>query len=117
MSTSSQPYDTTIPHAAVPAQSPDPAASPEVYAEVARLGLGADFPAVIALTRELFGDFTIDISVDPEIANCRVKKREPRCKRCASGAIVPTTNWRRQRTSAVSVWETRLSACGLFSIG
>ena len=49
---------------------PDPAVSDEVYAEVARLGLGEPFPEVIALTRELFGDFTIDISVDPEIYNC-----------------------------------------------
>ena len=44
--------------------------SAEMYAEVARLGLGEQFPEVIALTRELFGDFTIDISADPEIYNC-----------------------------------------------
>jgi hypothetical protein len=41
-----------------------------IYAAVAHLGLAEQFAEVIALTRELFGDFTIDISVDPEIYNC-----------------------------------------------
>ena len=82
--------------------------SVEVYAEVARLGLGEDFPAAIALTREIFGDFSIDISMDPEIYNCsyvtfRVLaddpldgafekesewiRRLPRCPRQASGTF------------------------------
>ena len=67
MSISSQSLDSSAPQPAVPIPS---AVSAEVFAEVARLGLGEQFPEVIALTRELFGDFTIDISVDPEIYNC-----------------------------------------------
>ena len=70
MSTSSHPLDTSIPAAAIPVPPQDPAVPAEVYAEVARLGLGEHFPAAIALTREIFGEFTIDISVDPEIYNC-----------------------------------------------
>ena len=77
MSISSRSLDTSDPVSAVPialpAQPRDPAvpAVPaEVYAEVARLGLAEQFPEVIELTRELFGDFTIEISVDPEIYNC-----------------------------------------------
>jgi hypothetical protein len=69
MSTPSHPLDTSIPTAAIPVSPHDPAVPAEVYAEVARLGLGEHFPAAIALTREIFGDFTIDISVDPEIKN------------------------------------------------
>ena len=49
----------------------DLAVPAEVYAEVARLGLGEHFPAAVALTRELFGDFTIDISVDHVTFNVR----------------------------------------------
>jgi hypothetical protein len=45
----------------------DPAVPAEVYTEVVRLGIGSQLPEVIALTRELFGEFTIDISHDPEI--------------------------------------------------
>ena len=56
-----------IPVPAVPIPS---AVSAELFAEVARLGLGEQFPEVIALTRELSGDFTVDISEDPEIYNC-----------------------------------------------
>jgi hypothetical protein len=67
MSISSRPVDTSDPLPAVPIPS---AVSAEVFAEVARLGLADQFPEVIALTRELFGDFTIDISEDPEIYNC-----------------------------------------------
>ena len=72
MSISSRSLDTSdpvsIPVVALPPQ--DPAVPAEVYAEVGRLGLGEQFPEVITLTRELFGDFTIDISEDPEIYNC-----------------------------------------------
>jgi hypothetical protein len=70
MSTSSHPLATSIPAAAKPVLPQDPAVPVEVYAEVARLGIGEQFPEVIALTREIFGDFTIDISEDPEIYNC-----------------------------------------------
>ena len=59
-----------VPVVVLPPPPQDPAVPAELYAEVARLGLGEQFPEVIALTRELFGDFTIDISVDPEIYNC-----------------------------------------------
>jgi hypothetical protein len=42
----------------------------EVVAEVLRLGLGEHFPAVLELTRELFGeDFAISTEPDPEIAD------------------------------------------------
>ncbi len=67
MSISSRSLDTSDPLPAVSVPSP---ISAEVFAEVAHLGLADQFPEVIALTRELFGDFTIDISEDPEIYNC-----------------------------------------------
>jgi hypothetical protein len=70
MSTSSHSLDASVPLPSTPVQSPDPLVSAEVFAAVARLGLGEQFPEVIALTRELFGDFTIEISEDPEIYNC-----------------------------------------------
>jgi hypothetical protein len=67
MSISSKSLDTSDPVPVMPIPS---AISAEVFAEVARLGLADQFPEAIALTRELFGDFTIEISVDPEIYNC-----------------------------------------------
>ena len=69
MSTSTDPLDTMIHTVAIALPRQDPAVPAEVYAEVARLGIDAQLPDVIALTRELFGEFTIDISVDPEIYN------------------------------------------------
>jgi hypothetical protein len=67
MSTSSHPLDTPIPAAALLVTPQDPAVPVEVYAEVARLGIGEQFSEVIALTREIFGDFTIDISEDRDL--------------------------------------------------
>jgi hypothetical protein len=69
MSTSSHPLETAIPDAAIQVPPGDPAVPEEIYAEVARLGIGEQFPDVIALTREMFGEFTVDITEDPEIYN------------------------------------------------
>ena len=47
-----------------------PVVPAEVFAEVARLGLGEHFPLVVQLTRDLFGeDFEISVEQDPEIVN------------------------------------------------
>ncbi len=44
--------------------------SAEMFAVVARVGLGEQFPLVLQLTRELFGeDFEINVEQDPEIGN------------------------------------------------
>jgi hypothetical protein len=82
MSTSSQSFEVEIPQAAVAMQPHASVVPAEVYAEVARLGIGEQLPAVIGLTREVFGDFAIDISDDAEIPNCsyvtfRVRSDEP----------------------------------------
>lgn len=70
MSTPSPLLDASTPALPTVVQPPAPAAALEIYSEVARLGIGEQFPEVIALTRELFGDFTIKISEDPEIQDC-----------------------------------------------
>ena len=70
MSTSSQPLDDLGVSATAALPPRDAAVASEVYAEVARLGLGDDFPAAIAVTREHSAISTIDISVDPEISRC-----------------------------------------------
>lgn len=42
----------------------------DIFAEVARLGLGDHFQLVVQLTRNLFGeDFEISVEQDPEIGN------------------------------------------------
>src|SRR5208337_3271387 len=70
MRSPSQAINTSFSATSVPVLAHDPAVTAEVYSEVARLGVGEQFPAAIALTREIFGDFTIDISDDPEIHDC-----------------------------------------------
>jgi hypothetical protein len=70
--------------------------SAEVVAEVARLGLGEQFPAVIALTRELFGDFTIDISEDPEIYNCVYVSFEVIIHGTVEDCVQRTAEWHRR---------------------
>ena len=55
----------SLPPTAIPISS---SVSAEVFAEVARLGLGEQFPLVLQLTRDLFGeDFGISVEQDPEI--------------------------------------------------
>jgi hypothetical protein len=67
MSISSRSLDASALILATPIQSAVPA---EIFAEVARLGLGEHFPLVVQLTRELFGeDFGISVEQDPEIGN------------------------------------------------
>jgi hypothetical protein len=70
--------------------------SAEVFAEVARLGLGEQFPAEIALTRELFGDFTIDISEDPEIYNCSYVTFKVRAEDPFDRALEKESEWIRR---------------------
>jgi hypothetical protein len=79
MSTSSHSPVISSPAVAVPQQPLDPAVRSAIYTEVARLGLGEQFPAAIALTREIFGDFTIRISADPEIHECNYVTFHVRC--------------------------------------
>ena len=67
--------------------------SAEVSAEVARLGIGEQFPEVIALTRELFGDFTIDISEDPEIYNCIYVSFEVIVRGTIEDCVQRTSEW------------------------
>jgi hypothetical protein len=70
MSTSSHPLDSPLSAAVMSVQSQALAVSVDTYAEVARLGIGEQFPEAIALTSEIFGEFLIDISNDPEIDDC-----------------------------------------------
>ena len=69
MSTSSQPLDDLGVSATAALPPRDAAVASEVYAEVAVWDWAMIFRPQLRL-RELFGDFTIDISVDPEIQRC-----------------------------------------------
>jgi hypothetical protein len=69
MYTYPHPFDPSISIPDSPVQGKDPAVRLETYAQVARLGIGEQFSEVIALTREIFGEFTVDVSEDPEIYN------------------------------------------------
>ena len=67
MSISSRSLDTSgsVPEISIPS-----AMWAEIFAEVARLGLGEHFPLAVQLTRSLFGeDFEISVEQDPEIGN------------------------------------------------
>jgi len=67
MNISTRSLDTSGPLLAVPIPS---TVSADIFAEVARLGLGDHFPFVVQLTRDLFGeDFEISVEQDPEIGN------------------------------------------------
>jgi len=96
MSTSSQSYDAAIPQAVFPVQPQDRAVSAEVYAEVARLGIGEQFPEVIALTREVFGDFAIDVSEDAEIYNCSYVTFHVRSDDTLDNAFAKESEWIRR---------------------
>jgi hypothetical protein len=96
MSTSSHPLDTAIPDAAIRVSPQDPAVPAEVYAEVDGLGIGEQFPEVIALTRELFGDFRVDISVDPEIYNCTYVTFNIRAEDSYESAFEKESEWIRR---------------------
>jgi hypothetical protein len=93
MSTSSHPFDALTVARTIPAPS---TVSPELYAEVARLGLGDDFPAAIALTRELFGDFIIQIAADPEIHNCSYVTFNVHTRDSVESALEKETEWFRR---------------------
>ncbi len=93
MSISSRSLDTSDPVPAVLIVRP---VSAEVFAEVGRLGLGEQFPEVIALTRELFGDFTIDISEDPEIYNCIYVSFEVVVHGTIEDCVQRTSEWHRR---------------------
>ena len=93
MSISSRSIDSSGAMPAVPLSS---AVSAEVFAEVARMGLGEQFPEVIALTRELFGAFTIDISVDPEIYHCSYVTFNVRAEDSYDRAFEKESEWIRR---------------------
>ena len=62
---SKSPGTFSLPLVAIPISS---SVSEEIFTEVARLGLGEQFPLVLQLTRDLFGeDFGISVEQDPEI--------------------------------------------------
>ena len=63
---------------------------------MARLGLGDDFPAAIALTRELFGDFIIQISADPEINNCSYVTFNVQTRESVESALERECEWFRR---------------------
>ncbi len=96
MSTSAHPLDISVHAAATPVPRQDGAVPAEVYEEVARLGIGAQLPEVIALTRELFGEFTIDISDDPEIFNCSYVTFSVRAKDPSDKAFQRESEWIRR---------------------
>ncbi len=58
--------------------------------------LAAQLPEVIALTRELFGEFTIDISDDPEIFNCSYVTFSVRAKDPSDKAFQRESEWIRR---------------------
>jgi hypothetical protein len=64
-----EPLDTAVAAPAGSVPSRDAEISREILEEVARLGLAEHFPAVVALTRGLFGEFEVQVEEDPEIAN------------------------------------------------
>jgi hypothetical protein len=72
---------------------PDPAVPWEIYAGIARLGIGDQLAEVIALTRELFGDFTIDITEDPEIYNCSYVTFHVRSPETMERVLEKETEW------------------------
>ena len=96
MSTSSQSYDSTIPRAAMPVPPQDPVVSAEVFAEVARLGIGKQFLEAIALTREVFGDFAIKISEDAEVSYCSYVTFHVRCGDTVNEALAMESEWIRR---------------------
>jgi hypothetical protein len=93
MSISSKSLDSSDSVSAVPVPSTMLA---EVFAEVARLGIGEQLPEVIALTRELFGEFTIDISEDPEIHNCSYVTFNVRAEDSYNKAFERESEWIRR---------------------
>jgi hypothetical protein len=96
MSTTSEPLSAPV-IAPMPAVAPqDPAVPSEIYAEIARLGVAGQFPDVIALTRELFGDFTVDVSVDPEIPNCSYVTFNVRTEEAYNIAFQKESEWIRR---------------------
>lgn len=109
MNTLSNMLDTSLPAVAVSVPSQDPTIPAELHAEIARLGLGEAFPEAIALTREIFGDFTIVISEDPEIHNCSYVTFKVQSSDTLDDAFAKESDWiRRVR------WPTQ--AAGSFCI-
>ena len=90
---SKSPGTFSLPLVAIPISS---SVSAEVFAEVARLGLGKQFHEVIGLTRELFGDFTIDISEDPEIYDCIYVSFEVVVHDTIEDCVQRTSEWHRR---------------------
>ena len=70
MSTASHPFQSMIPASDLPLVHHAPAITAEILEEASRLRLGEQFPLVVELTRELFGDdFDITVEPDAEIAD------------------------------------------------
>ncbi len=76
-------------------QLPDGAVA-KVHSEIARLGIAEQFPKVVALTRELFGDFTVSMFDDPEIHDCVYVTFKVRCGDSPDAAFAKESEWIRR---------------------
>jgi hypothetical protein len=79
--------------AVTPIPFANPKASRAILNEVARLGLSEQFPEVVELTREIFGDFEIVISEDPEIPNCSYVSFDVRVPGSVDEAMEKSDRW------------------------
>ena len=70
--------------------------STEVFTEVTRLGIGEQFPKVIGLTREVFGDFAIKISQDAEVSNLSYVTFHLRCDDTLDEVFARESDWIRR---------------------
>jgi hypothetical protein len=99
MNTSSQPIDASVPISAFPICSNGAV----VPAEIDRLGLASHFPAVVELTRELFGDeFEVSVDSDPEIANWSQVVFSVRSSDSMAALLERNTQWHRRLPHATT---------------
>jgi hypothetical protein len=95
----------------LPPQYSTPAIPREIMDRVARLGLAEQLPEVVELTREIFGDFEIVISEDPEIPNCSYVSFEVEVAGALEEVSEKRTSWHRR----LPRWPTQ--APGAFCLG
>lgn len=96
MSTTTHSLDTPSSLPLIPVGSLVVAIPVEIQDEVARLGLAEQFPQVVELTRELFGDFEIVISEDPEIPDCSYVSFEVRMRGTVEQSVQKNSEWIRR---------------------
>ena len=114
MSVPTQSLDTTTSIPLVVVHSLGATVPPEIRDEVARLGLAEQFPQVVELTRELFGDFEIEISEDPEIPNCSYVSFEVRMRGTVEDCVQKNSEWIRRlprcpRSAGHFAWGSKTS--------